>query len=159
MAGETFCDAAEPRDLVDVLIAAVEAGDDEAFGALVHPERGLHIHTAWYNDSVYYAGDARFTIFSSDEVFDWGLDASGDIQGTFADVVEGQMLRDIPFASTITCNVLEHGGTAGLVVIPDYYEGINYYSLYRPADPDSPSFPLDWGTWVVGIERGTARIP
>ena len=68
-------------------------------------------------------------------------------------MVEDALVRDILPATEITCNVLEYGGTPGFVIIPDYYEGVNFYSLYRPAEPDDPSYPLDWGTWAVGIEQ------
>jgi hypothetical protein len=59
--------------------------------------------------------------------------------------------RDLLPATETGCNEILHGGTAGLVQLPDSFAGINYYSFYRPAGPDEVE--MDWGTWVAGVER------
>ena len=64
----------------------------------------------------------------------------------------GQLVTNNLLNSTETgCNEIIHGGTAGLTVLPASYEGINFVSLHRSPEPDE--FELDWGTWVIGIER------
>ena len=57
---------------------------------------------------------------------------------------------DLLEATEIGCNEILHGGTAGLIQLPDGYETINYYSFYRPGSAEYEG--MDWGTWVVGVE-------
>jgi hypothetical protein len=79
-------------------------------------------------------------------------DGSGaPIEGAFSKTMLPLIDRNLTPASVSGCDEILHGGTAGLVKLPASYEGVNYYSLYRPAGPDD--FELDWGTWVIGIER------
>ena len=53
-------------------------------------------------------------------------------------------------APRLACDEILHGPTAGLVILPDGYEQLHYFSAYRPA-PESQEF--DWGTWVIGVDR------
>ncbi|MCA9979043.1 MAG: hypothetical protein KC413_24950, partial [Anaerolineales bacterium] len=57
-------------------------------------------------------------------------------------------------ATEMRCNDILAGPTAGFVQLPEGYDALNYYSLYRPAADESG---FDWGTWVVGVERWNGR--
>ena len=98
-------------------------------------------------------------LFTADTSYDWGMEpGSGlEITGSFADVVLPRLTRDLLPAGELGCNEIIHGGTPGLVIIPDVYEGINFFSFYRPDKEGSATYPLDWGTWVVGVEEWAGR--
>jgi hypothetical protein len=127
---------------------------------LVEEGRPLHIRRHWWNPESILDSKIIPEIFTSTQSYDWGIaDGSGDaIVGTFDAVIKPLLEKDLIGATEIGCGHILHGGTAGFVRLPNAYEGINFYSLYRPAGPDE--FELDWGTWVVGIEtwQGVHRL-
>jgi len=137
---------------LDDFKAAVADSDDAALAALIDPDQGLRLHRNWWNPLVLLSGDDAAAPFSSDTSFDWGIaDGSGEpIEGTFAEIALPLLQEDLLLATEMGCNEILAGGTAGLVQLPEGYEQVNYYSLYRPAGPDQIEF--DWGTWVVGVE-------
>ncbi len=149
---ENFCSDEALETFLDQLIEAVDSRDAEAFASLVEPGRGLRIRRHWWNPEVLVEAESLANIFSSQEIYNWGVaDGSGeDIDGTFKDVILPLLEKNLLAASQVTCGEILHGGTAGIVQLPAPYEGINYYSFYRP--PGSDQVELDWGTWVVGIE-------
>ena len=119
---------------------------------MVEEGRSLRIRRHWWNPEVNLDSDVVPEIFISTESHRWGVaDGSGEaIVGTFSVVIDPLLRQNLLGATEIGCGIILHGGTAGFVKLPIAYEGINFYSLYRPAGPDE--FELDWGTWVVGIE-------
>ena len=150
---ETFCQAEEPQELLEQLQEAIEDEDAESLQGAVDVQRGLHVRTTWWNPEVWLRGSELDALFSSSEEYDWGVeDGSGrPIEGTFSEVILPLLQEDLLGAEEIACNEILHGGTAGLVQLPEEYEGINYYSLHRPPGPGEVE--MDWGTWVVGIEK------
>ena len=74
--------------------------------------------------------------------------------GSFAKVILPMLQKDLLGASETACNEILSGATAGLVQLPEGYEALNFYSLYRPATDE---IEFDWGTWVVGIEQWNGR--
>ncbi len=151
-----FCDDTAVTRLVAELQTAVANRDDALLGQLIHPERGIRIHTYWWNSAVFIRGTEAQRLFSSATSYYWGIeDGSGfDITGTFAQAILPDLERDLLPASEKGCLEILHGGTAGLVRLPDGYEQTPYISLYRPATDESG---FDWGTWVLGIEWWNGR--
>lgn len=153
VSGEKFCEAEAPGDLLEQFQEAIESEDAESLQDAVDVQRGFHLRVSWWNPEVWLRGSELEEIFSSQEAYDWGVeDGSGrPIEGTFSDVILPLLQEDLLNAEEMGCNEILHGGTAGLVQLPAEYEGINYYSLFRPPGPGDVE--MDWGTWVVGIEK------
>ncbi len=63
--------------------------------------------------------------------------------------------KNLTSANVLDCNHIGHGGTAGIIKLPDSYDGVNFYSSFR--QPGSEDFELDWGTWVIGVENWQGR--
>jgi len=155
-----FCADDDSKQIVEMLLHAVETGNGSLLAELVEEGRPLHIRRHWWNPESILDSKIIPEIFTSTQSYDWGIaDGSGDaIVGTFDAVIKPLLEKDLIGATEIGCGHILHGGTAGFVRLPNAYEGINFYSLYRPAGPDE--FELDWGTWVVGIEtwQGAYRL-
>jgi hypothetical protein len=151
---EIFCDDDRARSILDQTIEAIDSEDGKKLSELVDPERGLSIQRHWWNPVVKFDQEELKQIFISDELIEWGIaDGTGEpIVGSFRDVILPLLDRNLVSATDRACGELLHGGTAGIVQLPPLYEGINYYSVYRPAGPDEIEF--DWGSWVIGIEKG-----
>jgi hypothetical protein len=148
-----FCNSANVLGLLTDFRAAVEAKDGEALAELIHPEHGLTIHRYWWNPAVRFEQSAVADLFTSDEDYYWGrADGTGfDMNGSFMEYIYPRMERNLLPATELGCNEILHGATAGHVWLPEGYENVNFYAIYRPYAEDQ--FELDWGTWVVGIER------
>lgn len=153
VAPDAFCESEEARTLVEAFREAVAAADEDALAGLINPQRGLRVRVSWWNPEVWLSGEEAENLLSSDTFHEWGVeDGSGNpIQGSFQDVILPMLERDLLPADEIACNEIVHGGTAGLVQLPEAYEGLNYYSFYRP--PGEGEVEMDWGTWVVGVEQ------
>lgn len=151
-----FCADAAVTRLIAELQTAVANRDDALLGQLIHPERGIRIHTYWWNAAVLIRGAEAQRLFSSPTSYDWGIaDGSGlPIVGSFAQVILPDLERDLLLASEKGCQEILHGATAGWVRLPDGYEQAPYVSLYRPAKDD---ISFDWGTWVIGVEWWNGR--
>lgn len=153
VAETAFCDDAAVTKLLADLETAVINQDGNLLAQLVHPERGLRIHHAWWNPEVRISqADAR-QIFTSAAGYDWGVqDGSGlPIVGTFKAEILPLLQADLVLATQTDCNEIVHGGTAGFVRLPDGYDAVQYYSLHRPGTDEFAG--MNWGTWVVGVEK------
>lgn len=150
---ERFCQAEAPREVLDRLQEALAAQDTDRLLQILNANRGLRIRTHWWNPEVWLRNQALAPLFTGQTSYEWGIeDGSGrPITGSFAETILPLLQEDLLGAEEMACNEIIHGPTAGLVTLPDEYEGINYYSLHRPPAPDAIEF--DWGTWVVGIEQ------
>jgi len=146
-----FCEDTAVVRLLEDLETAVANEDGKLLAQLVHPQRGLRLHTSWWNPEIYLQQADMNDLFSSSTAYEWGIeDGSGSpIKGTFRAVMLPLLQENLLGTTVNTCNQIEHGPTAGLVRLPDGYQNINNYSYYRPAN-DALGF--DWGTWVIGIE-------
>lgn len=149
-AGE-FCKDEAVIGLVTNLQTAVANRDNALLAQLIHPERGLRIHTYWWNPVVLISGEEVQRLFTSRASYEWGIaDGTGfPIVGSFAQVILPDLERDLLPATDEGCNEILHGATAGLVQLPDGYEQAPFISLYRPAGDE---IEFDWGTWVIGVE-------
>lgn len=151
-----FCNDQAVVTLVAELKTAVSNRDNTLLGQLIHPERGLRLHTYWWNPVVLISGEEIQRLFTSRTTYDWGIeDGSGfPIFGSFARVVLPDLERDLLPATEEGCNKILHGATAGLVRLPDGYEQVPFVSLYRSAGDE---IEFDWGTWVIGVEWWNGR--
>ena len=149
---EDFCGDEDVENLVDGAFEALVNEDGEGLSQLVAEGRSLRVRRHWWNPEVSFNKDEVAILFESEQSYSWGIaDGSGNpIEGTFSEVIHPILERNLMAHSERGCNEILHGGTAGLVQLPPSYNGINYYSFYRPAGPDE--FELDWGSWVMGIE-------
>lgn len=157
---DAFCGEEEARTLLEGLQMAVANEDEEQLAQLIHPEQGLRVRLSWWNPEVHLTGAEVETLLSSETSYDWGVeDGSGrDITGSFSEIVLPRLERDLVTAEEAGCDEILHGGTAGMVQLPEEYESGPFFSLYRPAPPDG--IEMDWGTWAVGVEewQGELRI-
>ncbi|MGD2048394.1 MAG: SH3 domain-containing protein [Chloroflexota bacterium] len=149
---DDFCDDENVEILVDTAFEALVDEDSEGLSQLVAEGRSLRVRRHWWNPEVIFNKDEVANLFESEQSHSWGIaDGSGNpIEGSFSEVFQPLIERNLEPSTERGCNEILHGGTAGLVQLPPSYEGINYYSFYRPAGPDD--FELDWGTWVMGVE-------
>lgn len=150
---DAFCQDQATRALVERFREAIASGDEAALAEMVNPERGLHVWVNWWNPEVWLTGAQAENLLGDDTVHDWGVeDGSGnEIQGSFQEIILPLLERDLLPAGEIACNEILHGGTAGIVQLPEGVDRLNYYAFYRPPGPDQVE--MDWGTWVVGVER------
>jgi hypothetical protein len=150
--GNEFCADSETRALLDDLSQAIENRDGNALANISNPSRGLRVRRYWHKDGVRFENQQINNLFNLTQSYFWGAaDGSGDdINGSFNDIILPLLDRNLVQSTEVGCNEILNGGTAGLIQLPFRYEGANYFSMYRPAPAGQE---LDWGTWVVGIER------
>lgn len=148
-----FCSFIGQSTLVNEIITALKNSDADQLQKLVVDMRGLRIRRHWWNPEVLYDYDEIGSLFTSGDERAWGrADGSGKaINGSFVQVIGPLLDRNLIASNEIGCNEILHGGTAGITQLPAEYEGVNFISSYRAPGPDD--FEMDWGTWVMGIER------
>jgi hypothetical protein len=153
MESAAFCQTGEITQLIGALRAAAAERDGPALAELVDPQGGLRLNRHWWNPTIYIAQEEISQLFESSALYHWGVaDGTGDsIDGSFREIILPLWDRNLLPASEFGCDEILHGGTAGLTNLPAPYEGIHFISLHRV--PGVDGFELDWGTWVVGIER------
>jgi uncharacterized protein YgiM (DUF1202 family) len=149
---EDFCGDPAVADLLADLQEAIASRDGAQLQRLVHPERGLRLLVSWWNEEIFLPGRETHALFAAPQAYDWGTeDGSGfPIQGTFAEVMLPRLERDLLGATVWSCDEIVHGPTAGMVILPEGYEQLHFYSAHRPAPAEQE---FDWGTWVIGVDR------
>lgn len=152
VSSEEFCADDDASRLISNLQAAIAGRDSQLLTELVHPQRGLRLRLNWWNEEILLSGDEVAQLFDQTATYDWGTeDGSGfPVSGSFSAVLLPLLEKDFVGAPRLACDEILHGPTAGLVILPDGYEQLHYFSAYRPA-PESQEF--DWGTWVIGVDR------
>lgn len=159
ISGEAFCGDPAVTGLLGRLQEALEKEDEKLLNELVHPTRGLRLRLNWWNEEVIVREDEIRQIFKDRprDAVNWGTnEGSGEpVRGTFSDVMMPFLERDLLGASQWSCDQILSGPTAGMVILPDGYEPVHFYSAYREA-PAAQEF--DWGTWVIGVERWQGRF-
>lgn len=153
---EAFCTDRTVSDLLEQLEAAVAAEDGEALEELVHPDRGIRLRLNWWNPEVIVSGEDVRALFSAPKQYDWGVeDGSGEaIRGSFSEIVMPRLERDLLGATAWRCDEGQFGSTAGATALPEGYEAVNFYSAHRPGPAEQE---MDWGTWLIGVERWEGR--
>lgn len=153
---DSFCGDPEVTALLERFRQAVAEEDGPALLDLVHLDRGLRVRLDWWNEEVRFTGPDMQTIFQARKKYDWGMSqGSGEaIRGSFSEIVMPFLERDLLAAGELRCDEGLFGPTAGSTVLPEGYEQVRYYSFHRPAPAEQE---LDWGTWLVGVERWGGR--
>ena len=155
---EAFCADPAVNELLARLQTAIATEDAALLGELVHPTRGLRLRLNWWNEEIIVREDALADIFRdrNRDAVNWGTnEGSGEtIRGTFSDVMMPFLTKDLLGATQWACDELLYGPTAGMMILPEGYEAVHFYSAHRPA-PAAQEF--DWGTWAVGVERWQGR--
>jgi hypothetical protein len=147
-----FCGDPAVAAIVADLETAIANRDGALLAGLVHPQRGLRLRHAWWNNEVFVPGDEVAGLFDSDTVYDWG-EAGGSglpLTGSFSEMLLPLLDQDLLSGTERACNEILHGPTAGMVILPEAYQPVPFVSLLRPAPGD---VAFDWGSWAVGIER------
>lgn len=146
-----FCSDAAALTALDNFIAQIENPSLASNLPVAHELRGLRVRLNWWNPELRFSTAYLSPIFADNNRYNWGIqDGSGlPIEGSFNEIVLPLLQREFFGATEIGCNEILHGGTTGLVQLPEEYAGINYFSVYRQGLDNE----LDWGTWVVGVER------
>ncbi|MBK9049500.1 MAG: hypothetical protein IPL78_00870 [Chloroflexi bacterium] len=149
--GDEFCQDEDAAALITALKSAIDSRNGPALAGLVHPYRGLIVHRHWWNPAINIPAETVADVFTDTASYYWGTeDGSGfDINGSFSEVVLPLLDNDLGLGTEIACNEILAGATAGLIRLPDGYDQINYFSVYRPA----VDIEFDWGSWVVGVEK------
>lgn len=150
-----FCEDAAAIQLITDLRQAVDNRNGTALAGLVHPQRGLTLHRHWWNPAVNIPPTTVANAFDDPASYYWGTeDGSGfDINGSFRTVALPLLDRNLLLGSETACNKILNGSTTGLLQLPDGYEQLNFFSVYRPA----VDIEFDWGSWVIGVERVSGR--
>ena len=153
-----FCQNAPYTDLLVKLQDALVEQDSTILTQIVHPERGLRLRHNWWNPEVRLDQETLQTIFTAEQDYDWGTeDGSGlPLTGPFNTTMLPKLEADLISATDFACNEILHGGTAGLIQLPDEYARINFVSFYRPGSEAYAG--MDWGSWVVGIEEWEGQL-
>ena len=153
---DAFCADPEVDELLEKLQAAIEGENGKLLGELVHPDRGLRLRLNWWNEEILVTGEDVQTLFRAQKKYDWGIeDGSGEaIRGSFSEIVMPRLERDLLNATMWNCDEALFGNTAGATVLPEGYEAVRFYSAHR-APPTEQE--LDWGTWLIGVERWQGR--
>ena len=150
--GDLFCNDPEPRALLEQLKEAIQNRDGDLLAEISNPERGLRLRRYWDSDGVRFENQQINNVFNLTQSYFWGTaDGSGeDINGSFSEILLPLLDRNLVGSTQVGCNEILQGGTAGTVQLPFRYVGANYFSMYRPGETGNE---LDWGSWVVGVER------
>lgn len=155
---EAFCADPAVNELLARLQTAIATEDTALLGELVHPTRGLRLRLNWWNEEIIVREDALADIFRdrNRDAVNWGTnEGSGEaIRGTFSDVMLPFLTKDLLGATQWACDELLYGPTAGMMILPEGYEAVHFYSAHRPAPAEQE---FDWGTWAVGVERWQGR--
>jgi hypothetical protein len=148
-----FCDEPSAQTIVERVTQAVETQNGDELAELVHPIRGLLIRYNWWNQENALSKNEVSTLFTTTESRLWGQEqgTGDDLLGTPSEVIVPLLEQDLLADNRQqACNEILAGGTAGLVQTPPKYQGLNYYSVYRP--PTEEQVEFNWGSWVIGIE-------
>jgi hypothetical protein len=158
VARETFC--ADPRiqPMITALKQAMISSDGALFGSLVSSKHGLNLNYWPSSHTVNYTAATARTVFTDPQVSDWGSGGGSGIvdTGTFAQVVQPQMVDVLNSAYQLNCDALSYGQSY-TSVMAYANTNIHYYSIVKPP---TPGIDFDWKVWLIRIEyvNGQPRL-
>jgi hypothetical protein len=145
---ETFCADTRIPPLIGQLKQAMTTSNGALLDSLVSPKHGLNMNYWPSSDTVSYTSATVQTVFTDPQVINWGSGGgSGNIDsGTFAQIVQPQIVDVFNSAYELNCDALSYGQSYTNVV--SYTKtNIHYYSVVKP-----PIVELDWKVWLIRIE-------
>jgi hypothetical protein len=148
---DAFCGDGRVPTLLESLRTSLAQRDPQGLQSVVSPRRGLTVRFDWWNPEVLYPVGEIAGLMGSDTPVDWGTQqAGGRIAGSFKDVVLPRLDEVATGSILFGCDEVLIGPALREARWPSEYSSLNYYALYRPADPTGSEFA--WTTWLVGIE-------
>ncbi len=147
-----FCADGRVSALVEQFRQAITDLNGQVLSNLVSARHGLSVHYLPYTSNVVFFAPSQITsIFTSSTVYNWGPGPGGgpDVFGTFSGAIRPKLLDVLNHPQYQTfCQELRAGSLSPEFAWPARYKNFRYYTLYRPASPDS----LDWRAWTLAIE-------
>jgi hypothetical protein len=145
---EVFCADGHVPALIEQLKQAVNQSNGALLGSLVSPTHGLKLNYWPSSSPVPYTSATAQTAFTDPQVREWGSgEGSGIVDtGTFAQIIQPQMIDVLNSPYQLNCNALSYGQTYTSVTT---YASNNtpYYSVVKP-----PTTDMDWKVWLLRIE-------
>jgi hypothetical protein len=145
---ETFCADTRILPLIEQLRQSMTLSDGALLGSLVSPKHGFNLNYWASSNTVNYTAGTVQTVFADTQVMDWGSGGGSGVvdTGTFAQIVQPQMVDVLNSAYQLNCDSLSYGQTYTNVV--GYTNtNIHYYSVVKP-----PTMVMDWKVWLIRIE-------
>lgn len=149
---DAFCADSRVTVLLEQFRQAVIASDGQTLAPLISAKHGLNVHYVVYtNNVVYFDPDQIVSLFASTTSYNWGPGPGGgpDVVGTFSSAIQPKLLDVLNHPQyQAFCQELRTPGMSPEIAWPARYVNYRYYTLYRPAAPDS----LDWRAWTLAME-------
>jgi uncharacterized protein YgiM (DUF1202 family) len=145
---ETFCADTRVASLIGQLKQAMTTPNGALLGSLVSPKHGLNMNYWPSSETVNYTSAGVQSVFTDPQVINWGSGGGSGITdtGTFAQIVQPQMVDVFNSAYELNCDALSYGQSYTNVV--GYTNtNIRYYSVVKP-----PTNVMDWKVWLIRIE-------
>jgi hypothetical protein len=145
---ESFCADTRILPLIEQLKQSMTLSDGASLGPLVSPKHGFHLNYWASSNTVNYTSATVQTVFTDPQVMDWGSGGGSGVvdTGTFAQIVQPQMVDVLNSAYQLNCDALSYGGTYTNVTA--YTQtNIHFYSVVKP-----PTMVMDWKVWLIRVE-------
>ena len=143
-----FCADGRVPALIEQLKGSMNQSNGSLFASLISPSHGLNLNYWPSSPTVQYSSATAQAAFTDPQARDWGSGGgSGAMDtGTFAQVVQPQMVDVLNSPYQLNCNALVYGQTYTNVTA---YASSNmpYYSVVKP-----PTNVMDWKVWLIRIE-------
>jgi hypothetical protein len=148
VARETFCADARIPQLIGQLKQAMTTSNGAQLGTLVSPKHGLNLNYWASSNTVNYTSATAQTVFTDPQIINWGSGGGSGINdmGTFAQIVQPQMIDVLNSAYQLNCDEIIYGRSYTNVM--QYADtNIHFYSVAKP-----PTMVMDWKVWLIRIE-------
>ena len=145
---DAFCADSRIPGLIDQLKQAMNQSNGALLGALVSPTHGMNLNYWASSETVNYTSTTVQSVFTDPQVITWGSGGgSGNIDtGTFAQVVQPEMIDVLNSAYQLNCDALTYGQS--YTDVSRYASTpVRFYSVVKP-----PTMDLDWKVWLIRIE-------
>jgi hypothetical protein len=147
---DTFCTDPRIQPIISMFQEAMTSSNGPLFGSLVSPKHGFNLNYWPSSKTVNYTSTTAQTVFTDPQVMDWGSGGgSGRVDtGTFAQIVQPQMVDVLNSAYQLNCDALSYGQS--YTNVSGYTNtNIHYYSVVQPPAPESV---FDWKVWLIRVE-------
>jgi hypothetical protein len=148
VAPEVFCSDGRVPALIEQLKASLNPPNGALFASLVSPNHGFNLNYWPSSPTVSYTSATAQSAFTDPQVRDWGSGGgSGAMDtGTFAQIVQPQLVDVLNSPYELNCNALSYG--KDYTNVQNYASSnMPYYSVAKP-----PTNVMDWKVWLLRIE-------